>query len=463
MLSAWRAATSSKTPPLPDDMSRILLIRAAALYLPATAVIYAWMAKRPEVRARAGLLLASLWVAIFLVPVNLIAMRFGWWEFHATGGLFLGIPVDFLFGWALLWGCVPLLLLPRTSVWLSALLALAFDVAFMPALEPALQLNRHWLAGEVLAITLCFVPAQLLARWTAERRHLYGRALLQVVLFSGLVNFALPAIALANTSSNWTPLFARPWWQFGVLAQMLAIPGILGLSAVYEFATRGRGTPLPYDPPERIVTSGAYGYVANPMQMSATLLLVLWAAALHSAWIAAAAVMAHIYSAGIAAFDERDSMRQRFGDEWVAYRKHVRNWIPRWRPWHPSPLMTSGNTRGIAPRLYVSQTCGMCSEVRRWFEQRGVTALEIVPAEQFPGEPLERMTYDPRDGSAIEDGVAALARALEHIHLGWAFAGFAMRLPIVRQALQFLVDASGGEPRRIPRQLCRPAGTLGRL
>jgi hypothetical protein len=52
---------------------------------------------------------------------------------------------------------------------------------------------------------------------------------------------------------------------------------------------------------------------------------------------------------------------------------------------------------------------------------------------------------------------------LEHIHLGWAFAGFAMRLPIVRQALQFLVDASGGEPRRIPRQLCRPAGTLGRL
>ena len=52
---------------------------------------------------------------------------------------------------------------------------------------------------------------------------------------------------------------------------------MLGLSAVQEFVTRGRGTPIPFDPPRHIVTTGVYAYVANPMQLSAVLFLFLLA------------------------------------------------------------------------------------------------------------------------------------------------------------------------------------------
>ena len=58
-----------------------------------------------------------------------------------------------------------------------------------------------------------------------------------------------------------------------------------------------------------------------------------------------------------------------------------------------------------------------------------------------------RITYEAGDYRA--SGVEAIARGLEHIHLGWAFVGFTLRLPVVGGLAQLLVDASGGEARVI--------------
>jgi hypothetical protein len=62
---------------------------------------------------------------------------------------------------------------------------------------------------------------------------------------------------------------------------------------------------------------------------------------------------------------------------------------------------------------------------------------------------LTRITYEPADGSRAATGVEAVARALEHVHLGWALLGFLLRLPVIARFAQLLTDASGGEPRRI--------------
>jgi hypothetical protein len=43
----------------------------------------------------------------------------------------------------------------------------------------------------------------------------------------------------------------------------------------------------------------------------------------------------------------------------------------------------------------------------------------------------------------------AVARALEHVHLGWALLGWLLRLPVICQVAQLLADASGAEPRQI--------------
>ena len=47
--------------------------------------------------------------------------------------------------------------------------------------------------------------------------------------------------------------------------------------------------------------------------------------------------------------------------------------------------------------------------------------------------------------------MAALARALEHLHLGWALVGCLLRLPVINPGAQLLVDAVGGGPRLIRR------------
>jgi protein-S-isoprenylcysteine O-methyltransferase Ste14 len=418
-----------------------LLVRAASIYLAVVTTIAIWMWRRPGAREITGALFGFLWNLPVLLVLNVIAIRAGWWQFDARGGILLGVPIDLYLSWAWLWGAVPALAFSSASLALMTIAALAADLVLMPAATPVLHLGPLWLIGEALALGAAFVPGQLLARWTIHDERLTSRVVLLVGAFTGIVMVMLPAIAIEGSGGRWSNPFEHPAWQISLLAQMLALPGVIGLSAVQEFATRGRGTPVPYDPPRHLVTSGVYRYVRNPMQAAATLLLLLVGLIVKNLWVAAAGVMAHIYSVGLAGWDEDEDLRARFGDAWTIYRANVRSWLPRFRPWHPP---------GDPPaRLFVAEECGMCSEVGRWFAGRGAGHLEIVAAETHPSRRLTRITYEAGDGSAGVSGVEAIARALEHIHAGWAFVGAFMRLPIVSQCLQVLVDASGGEPRSI--------------
>jgi protein-S-isoprenylcysteine O-methyltransferase Ste14 len=272
---------------------------------------------------------------------------------------------------------------------------------------------------------------------------------LQVIAFSGLVAWMLPAIAIEASATAWSNPLERSTSVVSLIEQLLAMPALLGLAAVQEFVTRGGGTPIPFDPPKRIVITGPYAYVANPMQVSAIVLLLLLGLVLQNIWVAAAGVMAHLYSAGLAGWDEDADLRERFGGAWTAYRASVRKWIPRLRPWYRTgqPVAT----------LYVSEECGMCREVAAWYRSRGARGLAIVPAEDHPRGGLRRITYEAADGSYAASGTDAIARALEHVHLGWAMAGFAIRLPIVSPLIQLIADASGAGPRPVRDRVTRAA------
>jgi protein-S-isoprenylcysteine O-methyltransferase Ste14 len=426
-----------------------LVVRAGSLYVVVMLTLAIWIIRRRPSRMLLAGLLASLWNLPVLVALNLAAIYFGWWTFNASGGIFLGVPVDFLLAWAWLWGVVPALAFPKMPLGILVMAALAFDVVFMPVMTPVLQLGSEWLVGEAIGLAIGLIPGQLLARWTLHDEHLGGRATLQAIAFSGLMVCLLPASIIAGSKSSWVSPLARPGWQLSLIVQLLALPALVGLSAVQEFVTRGRGTPVPFDPPRRMVTTGVYAYVRNPMQLSAVVLLLLLGIALQNFWIAIAGVMAHIYSAGLAGWDEDQDLRGRFGADWDAYRRGVRSWVPRMRPWHRTDRSNA--------RLYVAESCGMCSEVGRWFERRRVSGLTIVPAETHASGALTRITYEPADGTRPATGIEAVGRALEHLHLGWALIGSGLRLPLFCQFAQLLVDASGGEPRRLPYRATRLA------
>jgi protein-S-isoprenylcysteine O-methyltransferase Ste14 len=352
------------------------------------------------------------------------------------------MPVDLYLAWICLWGALPAMAFPALPLWRVVAIAFAADLVLMPAAEPVVRLGTWWLFGECAVLVYALVPAQLLARWTRRDEHLEWRAALQIVAFGGLLLFVVPAMIVENSRSGWINPLTRPVWQISLLLQLLAIPAVIGLTAVQEFVTRGGGTPVPFDPPRRLVTSGVYAYVANPMQLAGTVLLLLLGLILGNAWLAAAGVVAYQYSHGLAGWDEGEDLQRRFGDAWLEYRSGVRRWVPRFRPWHRPDQPPA--------QLFASATCGMCRQVAAWFERRGVQGLVIVPAESHPSQALRRITYEPSDGSRSASGIEAVARALEHVHLGWAFLGFLIRLPVVRRFSQLLADASGAQPRTIP-------------
>ena len=436
-------------------MNRELAIRAFGLYGPIAAAALTWvMRARPPKQARKdaiAAMMATIWALIALPVVHVIAIRAGWWSYDITTGTLLGMPVDLYLGWAFMWGAVPMLAVPRAPLAAVVALFAAIDVIVMPVCEPVVRLGDRWLIGEAVAIAACLVPALLLGRWTRHEQQLPGRVTLQAVGFSTFMMWLLPAIILEQTGGSWTALTSMSSHAVNAALQILAIPAVLGISAVCEFARRGGGTPVPFDPPKRLVTTGPYAYIANPMQVAMTLVFLGWGALIGSWWVVAAAAMAIIYSAGIAAWDEGRDLRARFGHRWSAYRSEVRPWWPRWRPFvMPADANTDGTSTGA--RLYVATSCGQCSTIGRWLQSHAPLGLTFAAAEEHPTRDLWRITYDPGDGTPDEEGVAAIGRALEHINFAWAFAGMAMRLPLVSGVLQALVDLSGGGPQRIRRR-----------
>jgi protein-S-isoprenylcysteine O-methyltransferase Ste14 len=426
-----------------------LAVRAVSLYLPIVLMAAAVVSTKPRRREMIGAAMTLAWNVPAILALHVVAAEAGWWSFEADGGLLLDMPIDLWIAWAILWGPLPAIAFRSLPLPIVLLIALAFDLVMMPAASPVVRLAPDWLVGEAAGLLCCLWPAQLLARWTSHDRRLAGRALMQVVAFSGLMLWLIPVLAVQGSGTSWRNPFDWPMPVLSLAMQLVAVPALLGLAAVQEFVTRGAGTPIPYDPPRHIVMTGPYAYVANPMQLSAVVLLLILGIALWNVWVAAAGVMAHIYSAGIAGWDEDQDLLSRFGAAWPAYRSRVRKWIPHFRPWYRDDCAVA--------TLYVSEECGMCSAVGAWFLKRAVRGLAIVAAEDHPRGGLTRITYESADGLYRATGTDAIGRALEHVHFGWAFAGFAMRLPVVSIVIQLIVDASGGEPRTIRRRMPGPA------
>jgi len=239
-------------------MDARLLIRASALYAPLCLTAVAWLALAPNRRQRAAALLATGWNIPSLLAVHVVATRLGWWSFGVSDATVAGFPVDLYLGWAVAWGALPSLLGRTLPVGVIVAGAALIDLVAMPRLAPVVRLGEPWLVGEAVAIGACLIPAQLLAKWTRQDAHVARRATLQALAFGGLTLGVLPTVILEQRGGSWSPLLTRSSWVTGILLQLLLLAALLGLAAVQEFAVRGGGTPVPFDPPKRLVMTGPY-------------------------------------------------------------------------------------------------------------------------------------------------------------------------------------------------------------
>ncbi len=151
--------------------------------------------------------------------------------------------------------------------------------------------------------------------------------------------FALAPGTMAGLVPYWitgwrfeTPF--SPWlamrWIGGLV---LLVSAAFLVHAFARFVMDGRGTPAPVAPTERLVVTGVYRYIRNPMYVAVTgaivgqallfgqLSLLVYAAA----FLAVTAAFVRLY--------EEPTLADQFPDDYPAYKRAVPGWWPRLHPW----------------------------------------------------------------------------------------------------------------------------------
>lgn len=153
-----------------------------------------------------------------------------------------------------------------------------------------------------------------------------ARAVTYGVLFVSLVIIFVPARLLA-----WSGIEAPP--AFGLVQIIGMLVGIVGaLLAVWcilTFVTIGRGTPVPFDPPRRLVVSGPYRVVRNPMYIGAGTALVGAAIYYQSLALFAYAALLLIAVYIFIIVYEEPTLKRTFGATYASYCKRVNRWWPK--------------------------------------------------------------------------------------------------------------------------------------
>lgn len=117
----------------------------------------------------------------------------------------------------------------------------------------------------------------------------------------------------------------------------ILFPGVLAGYIPWRFLgfrRRGRGTLSPVDPPERLVVTGLYRWVRNPMYVG------VLSALIGEAFISAEPGL-FVYAVGfftaaqlfILAYEE-PVLERSFGSSYTEYKTNVRRWLPRTSPWN---------------------------------------------------------------------------------------------------------------------------------
>lgn len=164
-----------------------------------------------------------------------------------------------------------------------------------------------WLRHLLSIALLPFSVAVLVPLWIARA---YGVGL---ALGNGFAALALQALGVA----------------------ILVLGLVFFASSLRRFATEGRGTLAPWDPPRELVVRGPYRYVRNPMISGVLLVLLgeslLLRSAPHAVWTLCFLALNGVYIPLV----EEPQLARRFGASYQAYCRHVPRVVPRLRPWTP--------------------------------------------------------------------------------------------------------------------------------
>ena len=151
------------------------------------------------------------------------------------------------------------------------------------------------------------------------------RSLFWTLLVPGSVVLVVPWLIV----SRWQPAEISDRLIVQLPSAVMIVVGLtVLLHSIWNFAIAGRGTLSPVDAPRRLVVTGLYRYMRNPMY-AGVLLFILGEALLYRSYMLAG------YAAGVfllfnlfVIFYEEKALHKTFGSSYERYRRNVRRWLP---------------------------------------------------------------------------------------------------------------------------------------
>jgi len=151
------------------------------------------------------------------------------------------------------------------------------------------------------------------------------RAVIYTALFISLVLIYVPARLL-----SWSGIVRPAAIEVQQVAGTVigAAGAAVALWCIFTFASIGRGTPAPFDPPRRLVIQGPYCFVRNPMYIGAGLALASAALFCESLPLLGYTSLFFLATHRFVVWYEEPTLRRTFGQEYEAYCRQVRRWWP---------------------------------------------------------------------------------------------------------------------------------------
>lgn len=151
------------------------------------------------------------------------------------------------------------------------------------------------------------------------------KSLLYLIFEAGVFALYVPLTFFRSGPRLETGVFsflAIPLWLIGSLVILWCFR---------DFTFKGRGTPLPTDPPRELVITGPYRYVRNPIYVGVALIYMgyflwfgYWAILIYSA-------LAFIGVHAFVVLYEEPTLKRKFGASYEEYLERVPRWVPKFR------------------------------------------------------------------------------------------------------------------------------------
>lgn len=157
--------------------------------------------------------------------------------------------------------------------------------------------------------------------------RLLARTGMQTLFFWGTFLVVIPVV-VSLVEARWmlridVPVPVR---VFGGILLLCATA--LGIWSAVSMSVKGEGTPLPSQMAHRLVITGPYRYVRNPMAVAGIAQGVAVGLLLGSWMVVAYSLFGSILWNTVVRPLEEDDLQQRFGSDFVAYRRRVSCWVP---------------------------------------------------------------------------------------------------------------------------------------